>query len=188
MLLVHVFSGWPFKGIRHQPVGFDFWENSKTRRNSKRPHSLALEMRNPFGHRQENLMANYASYTEDNHPSRLQSCLPLTCSLKQIDIIWSRTHLSVYLQWETIGPKVFQPLSMNTKGSDHGSVNYIIFSTSEGDSNRILPLLPLPVSVRPVSQTWQMMVYSSFAVEQEVGMSAFCGHSVYSVYQPKSDS
>lgn len=119
MLLVHVFSGWPFKGIRHQLVGFDSWENSKTRRNSKRPHSLALEMRNPFGHRQENLMANYASYTKDNHPSRLQSCLPLTCSLKQIDIIWSRTHLSVYLQWETIGPKVFQPLSMRTKGSGH---------------------------------------------------------------------
>lgn len=51
-------------------------------------------MRSPFGLRQENLMANYASYSEDNHPSGLQSCLPLTCSLKQIDIIWPMTHLS----------------------------------------------------------------------------------------------
>lgn len=113
------------------------------------PYSQAQGMGNPFGCRQENLMVTYASYTEDSYPTCLQSCLLLTCSLKQIGVLSAGPGPPQRLSSETDqGHEVFQPLSMSPKGSDHASTNYIIFTASEVNSSRILILLPLPVSIR----------------------------------------
>lgn len=139
------------------------------------PYNQAQGMRSPFGCRQENLMITYASYTEDNDPTCLQSCLLLTCSLKQIGVISAGPGPPHCLSSETDqGHEVLQPLSMSTKGSDRAATVYIIFTTSEVDSSRILILLPLPVSIRLfLKLDKRYCVCSPFAVRQEVDISAF---------------